>query len=132
MPLPSTELSVTTITALATAGAVLIAAFFAGLVSVITAWRTIAQKVTAIEAHTNSEKTAADGRETTLKRENELLRELLTEGRQTAAVLAQAASYRQAAPAAALPPLAATPVLDQIDVNTAATAHAVENLKGGS
>jgi hypothetical protein len=81
-----------TIAALASAGAVLLAAFFAGLVSVITAWRTIAGKVSAIEGHVNSEKTAADGREAALRGEIILLREIITDLRSRAALLAQAAS----------------------------------------
>jgi hypothetical protein len=90
------HLSVSEISALAAGGALLIAAFFAGIVSVITAWRTMVGKVTAIEGHVNSEKTAAEGRENTLKRENELLREMLTERKQTAALLAQSVATLQA------------------------------------
>ncbi len=81
--------SPTTIAAFAAGAAVVFAAFFAGIVSVITAWRTIASKVSAIEGHVNSEKTASDGKLNTLQRENDLLREIMAEHKQTAALLAQ-------------------------------------------
>lgn len=98
-----TDWSVTQITALAAGGAVLMGAFFAGIVSVITAWRTIAGKVSAIEAHVNSEATAANGRENTLKRENELLREMLTDHKIQSSLVAQSV-----ATTAAVAPIAAT------------------------
>lgn len=81
-----------TIGAVAAAGAGLIGAFFAGLVSLITAWRTIVTKVSAIEGHVNSEKTASEGREAALKIENALLREMVNDKKQTAALLAQSAA----------------------------------------
>jgi hypothetical protein len=88
------DLSVGTIAALATAAVGIIAAVAAGIVSIITAWRTIVTKVSAIEGHVNSEKTAAAGREATLTRENQLLREMLAERTTTAALLAQAAANK--------------------------------------
>lgn len=51
---------------------------------------TVAVSAAKIEGHVNSEKTAADGRELALRREIELLRELLATQKQTAALLAQA------------------------------------------
>jgi hypothetical protein len=114
------DLSVASIAALAAGGAILISAVFAGIVSVITAWRTIVQKVTAIEGHVNSEKTAGEGRENTLKRENELLREMLADRKLTAALLAQAASH---------PGAQRGEVLDKIETNTADTAEGVHSLK---
>jgi hypothetical protein len=68
----------------------IIGAFFAGLVSVITAWRTVAGKISAIEGHVNSEKTASEGRELAKDKEIALLREQLAKGDQRAALLAQA------------------------------------------
>lgn len=75
----------------------IIGAFFTGFASLITAWRTVATKVSAMEAHVNSEKTAADGRENTLKAENVLLRELIGEKKQAAALLAQTAAVARRA-----------------------------------
>jgi hypothetical protein len=123
----ASDLSVASIAALGAAGALLIGAFFAGIVSVITAWRTIAQKITAIEGHVNSEKTASEGRENTLKRENEILREMLSERKQTAALLAQAASH----PTTPIvrPARAEDNVLAKIETNTAETADGVRGLK---
>lgn len=51
-------------------------------------------KVEVIQGHVNSEKTAAEGRENTLKVENQLLREQLAEHKNIAALLAQAAASR--------------------------------------
>lgn len=117
-----TDLSATSIAAYAAGGSLLIGAVFAGIVSVIQAWRTIAQKVTAIEGHVNSEKTAAEGRERAKDMEIALLREMLTDRKLTAALLAQAASHPPIVPTA-------SPVLDQIEANTAATADGVQHLK---
>lgn len=114
-----TDLSVTSIAAIAAGGSILIGAFFAGIVSVITAWRTIAQKVTAIEGHVNSERTELVGKNTALQKENDLLREIIADKKQTAALLAQAASH----------PAAQSTVLDHIETNTAATADGVQSLK---
>ncbi len=73
-----------------TAGVVaVVGAVAAGIVSVITAF-----KIAKIEGHVNSEKTAAEGRETTLRRENSLLREQADRDRNTAALLAQAVATR--------------------------------------
>lgn len=121
------ELSIGEITALSAGGAMLIAAFFAGLVSVITAWRTIAAKVSAIEGHVNSEKTADQGRLENLRNENGLLREMLNDRKTTASLLAQAvASSPRALPpdatAEAVPPGAQLEAIakstDAIDHNT--------------
>jgi hypothetical protein len=54
-------------------------------------------KADVIIGHVNSEKTAAEGRELTLRAENKLLRESLEESRQAAALLAQAVALSQAA-----------------------------------
>jgi len=87
-----------------------------GIVSIITAL-----KVAKIEAHVNSEKTAQEGREALLKREAELLREMLADKKLAASLLAQATAQRARAPGqVALPPV--TDHLEQIDKNTAATA----------
>ncbi len=91
----TTTLSPLAIAAIGTAGAVLIGAFFAGIVSVITAWRTIAGKVSAIEGHVNSEKTASDGREASLRKENEMLREMIAEQKHVAGLLAQATATQK-------------------------------------
>lgn len=88
------ELSPLAIAAYGAAGSVVIGAVAAGIVSIITAWRTIAGKVSAIEGHVNSEKTAAQGRMDALMAENALLREMLGERKLTAALLAQAAAAR--------------------------------------
>ena len=95
-----TDLSLPVIAALSTAVVLIIGAFFAGLVSVITAWRTIAGKVSAIEGHVNSEKTASEGRENALRQENALLREIIADKKATAGLLAQAAATRPPDPTA--------------------------------
>lgn len=105
------------------AGAVtIIGALAAAAVTMITAWRTIAQKVASIEGHVNSEKTAAEGREATLKVENTLLREMLVEKKQVAALLAQAASHpvprERSTDSIAAPAIAAS--LENIDTQTKA------------
>lgn len=115
------EMSPVTIAALAAAGAMLIGAFFAGIVSVINAWRSVAGKVNAIDAHVNSEKTASTGRENTLRRENELLREMLTEQKLQQATQAATTRVRAA--------IGQSATLGRIEENTAATAEGVQHLK---
>lgn len=117
------EWSPVTIAALAAAGAMLIGAFFAGIVSVINAWRSVAGKVSAIDAHVNSEKTASAGRESTLRAENALLREMVTEQKVQQATQAAATRVRSAIGQSA------TATLDKIEANTAATADGVQHLK---
>lgn len=51
---------------------------------------TVAASTEAIKGHVNSEKTAAEGRETALAQENRLLREMLADAKSTAGLLAQA------------------------------------------
>jgi hypothetical protein len=120
MPDPST-VSVAEIAAYAAGGVILIGAFFAGVVSVIQAWRTMAGKVSAIEGHVNSEKTAAEGRENTLKAEKALLMEMLAERKQAAALLAQAASHAVAAGVPVAVEHGQT-TLEQVERNTKDTA----------
>jgi len=74
-------------------------------------------QATVIVGHVNSEKTAAEGRESALTNENRLLREMLTEKTQQAALLAQASVRPPAQPAAAKP---------QVAENIAATAKNTE------
>lgn len=88
------DLSATTIAALGVVGSAFIAAFFAGVVSVITAWRTLANNVASINGHVNSEKTAAEGRERAKDKEIALLREVLADKQHTAGLLAQAQAQR--------------------------------------
>lgn len=116
------DLSATSVGLIVGAIVAIIGAIAAGMVTVITAWRTVAGKVSAIEGHVNSEKTASEGRELALKSENALLREMLNDHRQRAALLAQAASTATIA-AAGVPGLVTPTVVDsltQIDANTAA------------
>lgn len=89
------QLSVATIAALAAGASLIIGAFAAAVVTVIQAWRSVATKVTSIDAHVNSERTAMLGREATLKRENELLQQMLIDQKVTAALLAQAAVQKK-------------------------------------
>lgn len=51
-------------------------------------------KAEVIAGHVNSELTAGKGREATLKRENELLREMVEEGKKATALLAQSAATK--------------------------------------
>jgi hypothetical protein len=102
------ELDAVTITAIAAAVVLIIGAFFAGIVSVVTAFKTFGS-VKAIEGHVNSEKTAADGRELLLKNENALLREMLDERKTTAALLAQSTAMTAATPAATPAPAPTPP-----------------------
>jgi CheY-like chemotaxis protein len=69
----------------------------------ITVMRTGA-KTDVILGHVNSEKTAAEGRIATLRVENDLLREMLTDKKATAALLAQAVAQRTRELAPHLPP----------------------------
>ncbi len=99
-----------------------ISAIVGGIVAVITALRVtavkdvqastaqtildVAKNTEAIKGHVNSERTAAEGRELMLRRENELLREMIADKRVTAALLAQAvASATGAAAGAGVPPI---------------------------
>jgi hypothetical protein len=99
-----------------------IGAFFAGIVSVVTAWRTVANKVAAIEGHVNSEKTAAIGRESTLRAENILLRELVTEQKLAREQIAKPQLKRPARASDQAPAAAVVESLASIDQNTAKTA----------
>jgi len=84
------------ITAVGAAGAVVIGAIAGGIVTVMNGWRALAGNVSAIAGHVNSEKTAADGREIALRRENDLLREINADQKASAALLAQASATRVA------------------------------------
>ena len=101
------------IAALGAAGVVLIGAVAGAIVTVITAWSTVAGKVSAIEGHVNSEKTAADGRERTLQSENDLLREIIADQKAAAGLLAQAvvSRSRTVEAAATITPLPALPTI---------------------
>lgn len=96
---------------------------------------TVRADTEAIKGHVNSEKTAANGRETTLQKENALLREMLTDKKTTAQLLAQAVAVR-ARPASVVPVVPIAAVVDQvavqhlehIDDNTAAAAQALDAL----
>ena len=59
---------------------------------------TVRADTEAIKGHVNSEKTAAEGRELALRQENVLLREMITEKKLTAQLLAQAVATRGRAP----------------------------------
>jgi uncharacterized membrane-anchored protein YhcB (DUF1043 family) len=114
-----TELPAASIIAWGAAGAAFVAAIAAGIVSIITAF-----KVGKIEAHVNSEKTAMEGTNNMLRRENEMLREMMADSKQRTALLAQAASHL-----VPLPVPVTERVLDKIETNTAATAEGVQSLK---
>jgi hypothetical protein len=92
------DLSALQIAAYGSAVSIVIAAFVAGLVSLITtmttAWRTLAGKVNSIEGHVNSEKTASEGRERAKDMEIALLREIIADKKASAGLLAQAAAIR--------------------------------------
>ncbi len=96
-----TTLNPAIIAALAGAAVLVIGSIAGGIVTVITAWRTLAANVAKIEGHVNSEKTAADGREATLRQEIKLLQGQITEQKQREALLAQAVA--QSLPSASLP-----------------------------
>jgi hypothetical protein len=89
----------------------------------------MARDTEAIKGHVNSEKTAADGREMTLRRENDLLREMVANANAAAGLLAQAAATRsRLEPFSA--PAAAAASLENIETNTAETAAGVKDLNG--
>lgn len=81
----------------------------------------IAVGVAVTEAHTNSEKTRAQGELSAVEKENALLREMMAKMDADKALLAQAVAQAQA-PAAAIAPIAATASLHNIDGATAETA----------
>jgi hypothetical protein len=62
----------------------------------VTRLDTVAADTEAIKGHVNSEKTAAEGRLAALQKENDLLREMLTDKKATAALLAQAVATKDA------------------------------------
>jgi hypothetical protein len=94
-----------------------IGATVSGIVAVITALRVtavkevqnlitpaildVAKNTETIKGHVNSERTAAEGRELALRRENELLREMLADKKVTAQLLAQAVATAASAAAGA-------------------------------
>ena len=100
----------TTLTLVGGLSVTIIAALAAAIVSVINALRiadvmvkqdadsvrmdTVSKDTEAIKGHVNSEKTAAAGREDALRKENELLREIIADKKSTAGLLAQAAAQR--------------------------------------
>jgi hypothetical protein len=91
----------------------------------------VAKDTAVVLGHVNSEKSISQGREATLKKENELLREMLADKIATAGLLAQAAASRgrvDTAPAGSTPD--PTTVLGKIETNTAETAAGVEKLQG--
>lgn len=140
-------LNPTTITLVGGMIVTIIGVIVTGVLQVINAMRVtantnqivaVAKDTEAIKGHVNSEKTASEGRETTLRRENALLREMLTDKKATAGLLAQASALRarspvlvSTVPAAVLPAGAAHPaptdpatteLLESIDQHTADTA----------
>lgn len=117
----------------------LMAAVVGGVVTVVMGWfafkttlASLKEKVDKIEGHVNSEKTAAEGREAALRKENALLREIMADKKETAALLAQAVATQ---PVAVVLPVSAAPaapaparttelaVLKKTEQNTAATAE---------
>lgn len=117
-----------------------VASIAAGAVTIITALRqstridVIGQKTAAIEGHVNSEKTASEGRELALRNEIVLLREMITDKRTSAALLAQASATRGRDVPAVPIVVSAAPILGDaaieslksIDSNTAATVEALK------
>jgi len=94
----------------------------------------VAKDTEAIKGHVNSEKTAGDGREATLRAENKLLRDLMADQQRVAALLAQAQILRgrgtDAMSAAEKEAVrVAEHTLRSIDANTAATVAAIESGK---
>lgn len=89
---------------------------------------TVAKDTEAIKGHVNSEKTASEGRERLLENENKMLKEMISDKKMTASLLAQAQAQRGrgadpgpgASAASALDPV----VLESIEANTAETAAA--------
>lgn len=71
------------------AAGILVGLIVTGIVSIITAL-----KVAKIEAHVNSQKTAMEEQAKARMRENDLLREMLEDRKQQAALLAQAVATR--------------------------------------
>lgn len=130
--------AITNSISLAGAIATIIAALFVGIVNVIAARsaaknaiRPVIEKVDKIEAHVNSEKTRDQGTIATQKSEIDLLREMNSELKKMAALLAQAQSTRdltqavaQAASAGATAPVALHPpiVVAPVAVPTAPVA----------
>jgi hypothetical protein len=103
-----------------------ISAIVTGVVSIITAIQvkaakdqqaqngerivTVVASTKAIEGHVNSEKTAAQGREVALQQENKMLREMVAEKANTAALLAQAAAGRASSRSTDPPAATAAPL----------------------
>lgn len=81
---------------------------------------TMAKDTEAIKGHVNSEKTASEGREASMRKEIELLRDQLADEKVTKRLLAQAHALVPAL--ASTPPVPPTDVLTQIETNTADTA----------
>lgn len=81
------------IAAYAAGGATLLGSLAAAIVSIITAF-----KVGKIEAQVNGQKTAAESRDAAKTQENLMLREMLAERKQAAALLAQAAAAQRHGP----------------------------------
>lgn len=116
-------------------GVTLIGAVAAGIVSIITAWRTVATKVSVIEGHVNSEKTALEGRIATKDEQIRLLREMV-EKKSTVELVAHAAASRSARATDAIGGAKSEELLGRIDSksgtiaeNTKKTADTVEALK---
>jgi hypothetical protein len=121
----ATQSTVIIIAAIGTQLLLLVAAFFNGWTALSakrlatdTKAETIAQtakidsvvtKAAVIEGHVNSEKSTAEGRENTLKSENALLREMLTDRKSQMALLAQARALEHVT-SGAVPSEAASPV----------------------
>lgn len=107
---PSTQSTIIIIGAVGAQILVIVAAVFAGMqalaakkIALETKAETTAQSIkldnvvtdtAVVKGHVNSEKTAAEGRELTLRKENALLREMILEKKADAALLAQAAAMR--------------------------------------
>lgn len=115
---------------------ILIAAYFTGLKALQLAKHSVKQNddlvavTNKIEAHVNSEKTAAQGRETALRKEVDLLREMIAELKRTADLYAQASATNTALlaqPAPVVPPRGMrstdTDVLKKIEQHTEETAQ---------
>lgn len=81
---------------------------------------TVAKDTEAIKGHVNSEKTAAEGRQRLLENENQLLRTMVADKKETAALLAQASATRQRETVASPTTPAVDATLEKIEANTAA------------
>ena len=100
------EVSIPALTVIITGVVTIIGAVSAGVVVVIKALRerdavlqTVSTTVSKIEGHVNSEKTAATEQARAKDREIVLLREMITQQKETAALLAQAtASHTRGVP----------------------------------